>query len=525
MTEAETKPSWGEILRAFLDPGMLKLLFLGFSAGIPILLIFGTLSIWLVEADIKKSTVTMFSLAALGYSFKFVWAPLVDRLPVPILTRMLGQRRAWMLLAQIAIIGALLTMANIDPLGGGTPLYWLALAAVALGFSSATQDIVIDAYRIEIATVQHQTILASMYFCGYRIAMIAAGAGALFLAEHFGTSADNYQFSAWTKTYTCMAMLMLVGVVTTIMIKEPKIHRSDVAEWQVSDYFRFLALFILLVVTLVFVYRVSSDLAANLKVMLSELFNNKQLAAFLVASARLILALVSAGLMGLLVVYAGLINREMARQTYVAPVTDFFVRYGLRVALLLLALIGLYRISDLVLGVIANIFYYDQMGYTKKEIAAASKTFGVIMTITGGFVGGAMALRFGVIRLLFVGAILSALTNLLFIWLYHQSNDLLPLYIVLSLDNFAQGLSLSVFIAFLSSLTNVSFTAMQYAIFSSLMTLFPKVLGGYSGSIVDAIGYPAFFTFTALIGVPILWLVWKISQYVKDGKLIQTNPG
>jgi len=244
MTEAAAKPSWEEILRAFFEPGMLKLLFLGFSAGIPISLIFGTLSIWLVEADIKKSTITMFSLAALGYSFKFVWAPLVDRLPIPLLTRMLGQRRAWMLVAQIAIIAVLLSMANINPLGGGAPLQLLALMAVGLGFSSATQDIVIDAYRIEIATVKHQTILATMYLCGYRIAMIAAGAGALFLAEHFGTSADNYQFTAWTKTYTSMAALMLVGVVTTLIIKEPKIHRSDVTEWQVSDYFRFLALFI-----------------------------------------------------------------------------------------------------------------------------------------------------------------------------------------------------------------------------------------------------------------------------------------
>lgn len=502
---------------------MLKLLFLGFSAGIPLSLIFGTLSLWLVEADIKKSTVTLFGLATLGYSFKFVWAPLVDRLPLPLLSKLLGQRRAWLLVAQLAIMAVLLVMANINPLGGGTPLQLLALAAVALGFSSATQDIVIDAYRIETATIKYQAILAAMYMGGYRVAMIASGAGALFLAEHFGTSIDNYQFSAWTKTYTCMAVLMLVGIATTLMIKEPDVQRSDSTDWQVSDYLRFLTLFILMVVTMVFVYVFSSGLANEAKQALSEVFNNKHLAAFLVASTRLVSALAGAGLMGILAVKGGLTNREMVARTYVEPVTDFFSRYGIKVALLLLALIGLYRISDIVLGMIANVFYYDEMGYSKKQIAAASKTFGVAMTIFGGFVGGALALRYGVIKLLFVGAILSASTNLLFIWLYYQGNDLLPLYIVLSVDNLSQGLSLSVFIAFLSSLTNVSFTAIQYAIFSSLMTFFPKVLGGYSGAFVEAIGYPAFFTFTALIGVPILWLVWKISQYVRDGKLIQAS--
>ena len=499
---------------------MLKLLFLGFSAGIPYALIFSTLSFWLVEAEVDKSTITFFGWAALGYSFKFVWAPLIDRLPIPGLTNSLGRRRAWMLLAQLAIIAVLLLMASIDPAIDSASLRLMAIAAVALGFSAATQDIVIGAYRIEAASTDHQTILATMYMCGYRIAMIASGAGALYLATWFGTSVENYQFSAWQMTYVAMAVLMLVGVVTTLLIAEPDVNRAQERQWQTSDYSRFVLLFGLIVAALIISYVVTGNSASLVKQSLTDWSGNRHLGGLIVSTGRLALALACATLFGWLAVKLGVINREMAIDTYIKPVVEFFDRYGLKVALLLLALIGLYRISDIVLGMIAYVFYYDEMGFTKNEVATASKVYGLIMTILGGFVGGAFALRFGVIRLLYVGATLSALTNLLFIWLYYSGNNLSSLYIVLSLDNFAQGMSLSVFIAFLSSLTNVSFTAIQYAIFSSLMTLLPKVIGGYSGTIVNGIGYPTFFTFTALIGVPILWLVYKVSCYVKDGKLI-----
>ncbi len=520
MAEVTVKPQWGEIAVAFFQPRMLKLLFLGFSAGIPYALIFSTLSFWLVEAEVDKSTITFFGWAALGYSFKFVWAPLVDRLPLPWLTSLLGRRRSWMLFAQLAIVAVLLLMSSIDPAASESSLRWMALAAVALGFSAATQDIVIDAYRIEAASTDHQTILATMYMCGYRIAMIASGAGALYLATYFGTSVENYHYSAWQMTYVAMACLMLVGIVTTLVIAEPIINRGVETQWQTTDYSRFILLFVLIVTALIISYVITGNTASVIKQALTDWSGNRQLGGLVVSSGRLLIALACAGLVGWLAVSIGVINREMATETYINPVVEFFNRYGLKVALLLLALIGLYRISDIVLGMIAYVFYYEEMGFTKNEVATASKVYGLIMTILGGFVGGAFALRFGVIRLLYVGASLSALTNLLFIWLYYEGNNLSALYIVLSLDNFAQGMSLSVFIAFLSSLTNVSFTAIQYAIFSSLMSLLPKIIGGYSGTIVNEIGYPTFFTFTALIGVPILWLVYKVSCYVKDGKLI-----
>ena len=205
-------------------------------------------------------------------------------------------------------------------------------------------------------------------------------------------------------------------------------------------------------------------------------------------------------------VKSGLVDYALVEQTYLMPVRDFFNRYGWSLAWILLALIGVYRISDIVLGVISNVFYQD-LGFSKSEIAAVVKTFGVVMTIAGGFIGGLLSIRFGVIRILFLGAVLSAATNLLFMLLANVGYNMTWLYIVISADNLSAGIASAAFVAFLSSLTNISFTAMQFAIFTSLMTLLPKLLGGYSGSMVDALGYPGFFLLTALLGIPVLVLI------------------
>ena len=203
----------------------------------------------------------------------------------------------------------------------------------------------------------------------------------------------------------------------------------------------------------------------------------------------------------------------MVNNTYVDPVKDFFNRYGMSVAVLLLAVIGLYRMSDIVLGVVANIFYQD-MGFTKVEIATISKTFGLFMTLAGGFLGGVLAIRIGVFKVLFLGALLSALTNLLFIVLANVGHDIAWLYVTITMDNLSAGIATTAFIAFLSSLTNIQFTAVQYAIFSSLMTLLPKIFGGYSGTLVEQFGYSEFFVITTLIGLPVLWLVYKIKPHI-----------
>lgn len=501
---------WAESLKTFLHSRVITMLFLGFSAGIPILLIFSSLSLWLGEAGVERKSVTFFSWAALGYSFKFVWAPLIDKLPVPVLAGMLGRRRSWMLVSQVFIMLAIVLMGSIDPAVSKENLTLMALAAVLLGFSSATQDIVIDAYRIESAESRLQAMMSSTYIAGYRIGMIVAGAGALYLAAGFGSEKGSYVYSAWRWTYFIMAATMLIGVVTTLFIPEPESKREERHHYATLDYLRLVLVFAVAVAGFVLWFFFSADTFADWKASAGDdAFNG-----FLLEALRFKLAIVVAVGIGWVLVRLGVVNREMARETWFEPITDFFQRYGVRTALLLLALIGLYRIADIVPGVISNVFYQD-MGFSKPEIATAVKTFGVAVSILGGFMGGLFATRFGVMRTLMLGAVLTAFTNLVFVWLANVGHNIPVMYTAVTIDNLAAGFASAAFVAFLSSLTSISFTAVQYAIFSSLMTLLPKTIGGYSGTIVDGIGYPAFFVFVTLIGVPVLLLVWAAGRHLK----------
>jgi len=383
----------------------------------------------------------------------------------------------------------------------------MAMAAVLLGFSSATQDIVIDAYRIESAQTDLQALMASTYIGGYRIGMLVAGAGTLFLADLFGSSKGNYRFEAWQNAYFIMAGFMLVGVVTAILVPEPEVKDVEEKTYAPTDYLGSLLLFALAAAGFVLAFHFSADLS------LDSWLNNKPLAGLMVEVIRLGMGIGVAAVIAKLFMALGFVNREMVKESYLAPVSDFFNRYGVFLAWLILALVGLYRISDIVLGVISNVFFQD-LGFSKTEIASVVKTFGLFMTIAGGFLGGILSLRYGVIKILFIGALLSSLTNLLFMALAGMGHNVPMLYLVISADNLAGGLASAAFVAFLSSLTNIRFTAIQYAIFSSLMTLIPKVFGGYSGTLVDTLGYSSFFLITAVIGIPVLILVWLSGKYL-----------
>ena len=424
---SSAEKSWRSVWRVYAEAATWRMLLLGFSAGLPLLLVFGTLSFWLREAGINRTTIGYLSWVGLAYAFKWVWAPLVDRVPIPLLTRWLGRRRSWLLLAQFTIMAALVGMALTDPRVALTPVVWCALA---VAFGSATQDIALDAYRIESAATEKQAALAAAYQTGYRIAMIWAGAGALWIAARAEVAGvTGYQQGAWATAYLVMAASMLLGVATVLLSPEP----------------------------------------------VARAFKPSRNAS------------------------------EWLRSALVEPFADFLRRYG-RQAAVILALIAIYRISDVVMGIMANPFYVD-MGYTKDEVAAVTKIYGVIMTLAGAFAGGALAMRFGVMRVLMLGAVLSAASNLLFAWLGSRGHDVNALIFVISADNLASGIASAAFIAYLSSLTNVNYSATQYALFSSMMLLLPKFLAGYSGSFVDAFGYSQFFTATALLGVPVLVLV------------------
>nr|VFK55400.1 MAG: MFS transporter, PAT family, beta-lactamase induction signal transducer AmpG [Candidatus Kentron sp. TUN]VFK57450.1 MAG: MFS transporter, PAT family, beta-lactamase induction signal transducer AmpG [Candidatus Kentron sp. TUN] len=492
-------------IKHYLHPRVVAMLFLGFSSGLPLLLIFSSLSLWLHEAQVDRSTVTYFSWAALAYSFKFIWAPVIDKLPLPWLSRRLGRRRGWLLLSQVGVVIAICGMAFTEPT---LSLVGMALAATLLGFSGATQDIVVDAYRIESAEQSLQAYMAATYIAGYRIGMLAAGAGALKLAAWFGGD-EGYSYAAWRDAYLCMALLMSVGIATTLLIREPE-AQSQPSRYlaHLRDYLGFLALFLLVVGTFVAVFRGSS---LGLHLLFPPTMGSDSVpGGFMGGIMQLILGILGAWGMARLAVRWGVARQEMVKETYLDPIMGFFQRYG-RAALLILALIGLYRVSDILLSVIANVFYAD-MGFDKNQIADISKTFGLFMTILGGFLGGILAHRYGVMPILFLGGLLACTTNLLFVVLTQAGPDVTMLIVVIAADNLSGGLASAAFVAYLSGLTQISFTASQYAIFTSLMTLIPKFLGGYSGGIVDSIGYSAFFTGTALLGLPVLALIWLVAR-------------
>lgn len=498
----EKTRSWGSAARAFMHPKVIAMLFLGFSAGVPILLIFSTLSVWLREADVARSTIGFFSWAALGYGFKFVWAPLVDKLPLPILSNLLGRRRSWLLFSQALIISAMCAMAFNDPV---ISLSAVAIGAVALGFSSATQDIVIDAYRIEAATKELQGLMSATYVAGYRIGMVVAGAGALEMAGMLDVI-DGYDYGAWQTTYLAMAGVMLIGVGTTFFIKEPESKSASEHLQTIGDYVRFVGLFAVAACAFVVVFMLSADIAKSLKALFIDSGMIKQLAGFLVETLRLFVALFMAYVSAMIMVKTKIVSGEMVRATYIAPFADFFQRYG-RVAFVILALVATYRISDIVMGIMANVFYVD-LGFEKQEIGRISKFFGLFMTIGGGFLGGLLTVRYGVMKTLFVGGLLSALTNVLFAVMAGMGANVYMLMAVISADNVSAGIAMAAFIAYLSSLTSSSFTATQYALFSSMMLLLPKIIAGYSGMMVEAVDYAPFFIGTALIGIIPLALIW-----------------
>ena len=424
--------TWRAAARVYREPASLRMLLLGFSAGLPLLLVFGTLSFWLREAGIDRTTIGHLSWVGLAYGFKWLWSPLVDRLPIPLLTRLMGRRRSWLLLSQLAIVLALVCMAFTDPQRSLTPIVW---GALAVAFGSATQDIALDAYRIESADTERQGALAATYQTGYRLAMIWAGAGVLWIAARAEVAGSaHYQPGAWQTAYLVMAASMALGILTVLFSPEP-------APRQISP-------------------------ARN--------------------------------------------AAEWLQGALVEPFADFIRRFGWQ-ALLILSLIALYRISDVVMGIMANPFYVD-MGFSKDEVAAVTKIYGVVMTLAGAFVGGVLAMRFGVMRILMLGAVLSAASNLLFAWLAGRGHDLTALIFVVSADNLSSGIASAAFIAYLSGLTNVRYSATQYALFSSLMLLLPKFIAGFSGQYVDTFGYGQFFVATALLGLPVLLLIWFASR-------------
>jgi len=443
-------------IAAYLQARVLVMLALGFSSGLPLLLVFGTLSAWLRQVGISRTAIGVFSYVGLSYAFKFLWAPLVDQVRLPLIGAWLGKRRAWIFASQCLVIVCLVGIAFCNP---SEMLPQLAVLAVVLAFSSATQDICIDAWRIEAAL--DQRTMATAYQLGYRLALIAASAGALIVAQNV----------SWRAAYLTMAVLMGAGIATTLLAPRP----DDTPEAIVGEH-------------------VVESLAKELGV-------------------------------------HGAVMRalEWLYRAAVAPFVDFFAKHGWY-ALFILALIGTYRLSDFVMGVMASNAFYIDLGYSLEIIAAVVKFAGIWMTILGVLVGGASLMRFGTTRSLLIGIVAAIIANLAYAWLATRHGSVSSLAVALGTENFASGFAGTALIAYMSGLTSHAFTATQYALFSSFYALPGKLLGGTSGWMVDwytrhpsvaaalvgsdaltaggkAAGYVPFFVSTAAMSLPALVLV------------------
>lgn len=443
-SEPVLRKGWLDALRVYRQPRVLSMLFLGFSAGLPFYLVFATLSAWLRQAGIARSTIGMLAWVSILYSIKFLWAPIVDRVPPPIVHRILGRRRGWMLLAQVGIAVGLFNLGLSDPAAGVRPF---ALSALFVAFCAATQDIALDAWRIESAGVQMQGAMVAAYQVGYRLALITGSAGAFTIAGYF----------SWHVSYTTMAALVGVGVVTTLLIPEPQRAASaDVAE------------------------------------------REARVIAWLERKAHWPESLRSVG--------------EWFIGAVICPLVDFFGRYGVGLAVVILVFAGVYRLTEFTIGSMINPFYIDQ-GYTLAQIATVVKVYGLSMSLVGVFIAGVLIAKIGLLRSLVLGSVLVMASNAGFATLATtHTPTLLGLGLVNGLDNLASAIHGTSLIAFLSSLTSPKYTATQYALFSSLYALPGKILDGLSGIVVDHIGYPLFFVYTASLSLPGLILLYFLTR-------------
>jgi len=433
---------WLESCAVYADRRVVTILFLGFSSGLPLALTFGTLSIWLAEVGVSKTTIGLFALMGTPYTFKFLWAPLVDRMPVPYLTRRLGRRRGWAIFTQLAL------MATITGLGATNPAAHPGLTAVfafMVAFWSASQDIVIDAYRVEVLEERQYGAGAAMIVLGYRIGMLVSGAGALYLATYV----------SWFATYGLMTALMIVGIATILLNPEPKVRKSR-----------------------------------------DSIEQERRIAAYLEARPDPLGKRAKA----LAWIYGAVIS----------PFAEFMSRRGWLVILLFILL---YKFGDALAGVMSNPFYVE-LGFSKIQIASISKAFGLAATIIGSVIGGVIVDRIGILKSLFVCGILQMLSNLMFALLAVVGTDLRMLTLTIALENLSGGMGTAAFVAYLSSLCNIAYTATQYALLTSFMAFGRTLLSSSGGWLADHMDWVSFFVVTTAAALPgLLVLVWITRRF------------
>lgn len=422
--------SWWDSARIYCEPRILGILVLGFASGLPLALTGSTLTLRLAEAGVEIAAIGFFAWVGLAYGWKFLWSPLVDQMRLPLLTRCLGRRRGWLLLVQLALAIAIAALGAISPEAG---LFWVAALAVLVAFLAATQDIVIDAFRVELVSVERQGAAAAMAVIGYRLAMFASGAGALAIAEWYG----------WTVAYATMAALLATAISVTLLLPEPEpvVDPGDGAKpsrW-----------------------------------------------------------------------------KKRLKQAVVAPFSEFFGRQAPLVTALILSFIVFYKLGDALLGAVTSPLYVG-LGFAKTEIAAIVKSWGLLAVLAGGVLGGVLVRRLGLLPALWLCGLAQMLSNLAFLALYWSGRDQFVLALTITAENVTGGMGTTAFVAYLSSLCNVQFTATQYALLSSLMAQARTFLAGFAGILQTALGWPGFILLTTAAAVPGLVLIRLLERTLRS---------
>ncbi len=408
--------SWIKSLKIYADRRMPLMLLLGFVSGLPFLLVSSTLSLWLKDVGISLAAIGLFSLVKAPYSFKWLFSPLIDQVSLPLLSR-LGRRRSWAVLLQILLIISLLVMSISEPkVSPALFAFWVLLAALF----SASQDIVLDAYRIERFKPKEQAAGVAVFVLGYRIGTIFSGAGALFLAE----------FWDWSIVYQIMACGVVVGLVSILIAKEPENNKPS---------------------------------------------KPKTLRATVVNAV-------------------------------VKPFTDFMKRDKWAVILLF---IFFYRMSDAYVAPMAYPFF-DDMGFSKIQIASIIKIYGVIATIIGTVIGGAVVAKIGLVRALVICGFLQGLSNLVYVGQAYAGNNTQVLMLNIFIENISGGMGTAAFVAYLSALCNRKYTATQYALLSSFMGAARDIFAATSGLVAAAVSWQSFFIITTIMAVPGLLILWYL---------------
>ncbi len=461
---------------------LVRVFFLGFASGLPLALCLGTLTTWLADYDIKKSAIGFFALVSSPYTLKFLWSHLVDHLPLPLLSRLFGQRRSWMLLCQVGLIICFFLMSQLDP---RYALWNMAMVAFCISALSATQDIAIDAMRIEMLEKNQQGMGAASLVTGYRLAMLVSGAGAIFLAHYF----------SWEIAYLAMMPCMSIGILTVLLSAEPKVEKADSAPISNITYYAIPFVIALALDVLLWIFRGEGWLGGEYKYIIWPL----------------LLTVNFVGLGGLI----GLVTGKSFSTTTIAPFRAFLLDHHLLGAVLILSFVILFKFGDAFAGFMTGPFVLE-LGFSKAEYASYVKSLGLFFTIVGGFVGGFLITRLGMLKSLLLCGIIQMLSNLLFVWLAYAGQVPWILAVVIAGENLAGGMGTAAFVGYISSLCNLSFTATQYALLSSFAAYGRTFLTAGSGIAVEAFGWANFFWLSAALAIPGILMIFVLQWYQKQ---------